>query len=134
MNGILVDTDVLSYGLRSDARFDLFVPHFLGKVPFLSFMTYAELVHGMFKGNWGEKRRERLIDYVRRNYAIVYPTRQTCVNWALLTDSATRLGRVLSTADGWVAASARTLDIPIATNNARDFDYLPGIRLIKPDA
>jgi predicted nucleic acid-binding protein len=84
----------------------------------------------MVKGNWGEKRRGRLLDYVRGNYVIVYQTKQTCVNWALLTDSATRLGRVLSTANGWVAASATTLDIPIATNNARDLEYLPGI---KPD-
>lgn len=130
MNKVVVDTDVVSFAFRGDTRYSLYEPHLAGKVNVIAFMTYAELLRGALNRNWGAKRQAELIDFVKANYVIVHPKSKTCEAWAALIDQATKSGRVLKTADGWIAATAATIGVPLVTNNARDFSHLHGLTVI----
>ncbi|WP_339938709.1 type II toxin-antitoxin system VapC family toxin [Novipirellula sp.] len=130
MNKVVVDTDVVSFAFRGDTRALLYAPHLDGKINVISFMTYAELLRGALNRNWGAKRHADLTAFIKSRYVIVHPNRKTCEAWARLIDQAKKSGRILKTADGWIAATAETLGVPLVTNNARDFLYLQGLTVI----
>jgi len=128
---VLVDTDVVSYGLRSDPLFQTFYgPALVGKQPLISFMTMGELEYGASLANWGERRIAALRTYLSSNFTDVVPTHAICRQWGQLMAYANSQGRVLHVGDGWIAATAVTLAILLMTNNRRDFDYLPDLQLI----
>lgn len=130
MATLVVDTDVVSYGFRGDTRFSYFAPKLVGQDAFVSFMTMAELDYWGLSRNWGAQRKRQLRTYVGQHFAMYPVTRRLCESWADVTDQAGRQGRVLSTADAWIAATAISLGVPLMTNNSKDFANLSGLRLI----
>lgn len=93
-------------------------------------MTIAEVEFGMLNRQWGEKRSKALREYMRHNYIEYGVTNRVCGYWAELVWQAKSMGRVLRTADAWIAATAVALDIPLVTHNARDFSYLTMLKII----
>ena len=128
---IVVDTDVVSYGFRQDSRFlDFYGPRLQGSVGVVSFMTLAELKFGALNRNWGAKRQANLVAYLHQNYVQYGVSDRLCQLWAELTNHAKQQGRVLNSADAWVAATAVAVGAPLMTHNQRDFAFLPGMSLI----
>jgi predicted nucleic acid-binding protein len=101
----------------------------VGNQAFVSFMTIAELAFWGVSRNWGQNRRQRLTTYVDRQFRVYPVTRSLCQLWADVTMDARRQGRVINSADAWIAATAIGLAAPLVTNNRRDFDYLLGLTL-----
>ncbi|QDV61976.1 PIN domain-containing protein [Crateriforma conspicua] len=131
MADLVIDTDVVSYGFRLDPIFrDFYGPAIQGHRGVVSFMTIAELEYGVLHRGWGERRINEMRRYLAANYVDCGVTRQICDSWAELTHEARTLGRVLMHADAWIAATARALNVPLVTNNSKDFSYLPGVTLI----
>ena len=131
---ILVDTDVVSYGLRADPRFEQFYgPRLANSEPFVSFMTIGELEHGAALRNWGEKRLGKLRGYLSENFFSIMPTTDICKLWGQIRADAKTSGRVLKPEDGWIAATAVAHGIPLMTNNRRDFEFVPRLQLITQD-
>lgn len=128
---ILVDTDVVSYAYRQEEFFlSFYGPQLVGHSPHVAFMTLAELEFGMRKANWGEPRQNDLRNFVASHFVELPPIRETCLQWGKLKAEAERSGRQLKTADGWIAATAVTLGMPLMTHNRRDFAFIPGLQLI----
>ncbi|QDV81250.1 PIN domain-containing protein [Planctomycetes bacterium TBK1r] len=128
---VLVDTDVVSYGLRADPRFDQFYgPTLASAEPFVSFMTIGELEHGAALRNWAEKRLGELRAYLSENFLSIMPTTEICRCWGQIRAEAKSRGRVLKPEDGWIAATSVVYGIPLMTNNRRDFEGIPGLQLI----
>jgi predicted nucleic acid-binding protein len=101
----------------------------MGKILVISFMTYAELIRWALEANWGKNRQDRLEQYVR-NY-VIYPfDRALCIKWAEITDECRRKGITLGCADGWIAATAMQINIPLITNNAKDYQGIDGLTVI----
>lgn len=130
MNFAVVDTDVVSFAFRGDDRYAYYRPIIDGLVPMISFMTYAEMRHGALNRNWGERRIKQLLTFIENHFAIIQSDRSMAEAWAMLRDTATRSGRILRNADGWVAAAAVSHDIPLISNNEKDFGYLSAVSLI----
>lgn len=126
---VVVDTDVVSFLYKRDTRAQLYRPHLDGQLPIISFMTLAELVKWTVARNWGARRRQDLLNYLRR-YRVEHSTPELCDRWAEASDGARRAGRPILTGDAWVAATALTYGLPVVTNNPADFAGVPGLTLI----
>ncbi len=117
---VVVDTDVVSFLYKHDTRADLYRPHLDGHLPIISFQTLAELEQWTLVRNWGARRRQDLLAYLRR-YLVEHSSPELCRRWAEATDSARRAGRPILTGDAWVAATALSYGVPLVTNNPGDF-------------
>jgi predicted nucleic acid-binding protein len=129
MNAAVVDTDVVSMLFKGDSRADRFRPHLKGRLLGISFMTLAELERWHLERNWGPLRVAELRQYLAM-YTVLPVERELCAHWARIVVHARRVGRVLQTADAWVAASAIHYRVPLITNNAKDYGMLPGLMIL----
>jgi len=128
-DAVVVDTDVVSYGLKGDTRAELYQRHLQGRTLVMSFMTLAELYYWAERYRWGEARRADL-EQRTRNYLIHGFSRLLCLEHAQVTTSAEAAGRPISCADAWIAATATHLGIPLVTHNGPHFEGVPGLTII----
>jgi predicted nucleic acid-binding protein len=128
-DAVLVDTNVLSFVLKESADATRWLPHLTGSVLHASFMTVAELDRWALSSNWSTNRRfafERFLsDLVVHGYS-----RELGQAWARVRLDAARRGRPIGVADAWIAATAFLRDLPLVTDNLRDFEGIPGLRII----
>ena len=129
----VVDTDVVSYIFRADDRADPFELVLDGGTALISFMTLAELERWTLQRRWGVARRAQLDAFLNR-FTLVLASRALCRTWAEVSDQARRNGRPIQTADAWIAATAISLDLPLLTNNRRDFSGVDGLVLLPESA
>lgn len=129
MKSVLVDTNVVSYLFRNDTRARLYQPHLSGSVLNMSFMTVTELDYWMVKYNWGEVRRSQLEAYILK-FVVIPFTRELGRKWAEVTVNRERVGKPISAADAWIAATALLYDIPMVTHNRKDFEGIDGLAVI----
>jgi tRNA(fMet)-specific endonuclease VapC len=52
------------------------------------------------------------------------------LRWAEIQANAKRVGRPISVADSWIAATALRYDAPLITHNPSDFFNVPGLTVI----
>jgi len=129
----VVDTDVFSYIYRGDTRAERYRPHLQGRTLLLSFMTLAELYRWAEKHAWGEARRVDL-ERKTREYIVHGFSRTLCLEYARGRTAAEVAGRRLECADGWVAATATYLGVPLVTHNGPHFEGVPGLTILcEPD-
>ena len=86
---VVVDTDVVSFLYKRDTRAMLYRPHLDGQLPIISFMTLAELEQWTAVRNWGPRRRQELLNYLRR-YKVEHSSPELCRRWAEVSDGAPR--------------------------------------------
>lgn len=125
----VVDTDVISFLFNDKSQAPLYQPHLTGKDLFVSFMSVAELDKWTLQRNWGVGRIARLNAYLQQ-YTIFPYDRELCRVWAEVTDSERRQGRILSTSDAWIAATALLIGVPLVTHNRRHFEGIKDLTLI----
>jgi len=126
---VVVDTDVVSFLYKRDTRADLYRPHLDGQLPIISFMTLAELEQWTLARDWGARRRQDLLIYLRR-YLVEQSSPELCRRWAEAADNARRVGRPILAGDAWVAATALSYGVPLVTNNPDDFAGVAGLTVI----
>ena len=69
MKNLVVDTDVVSFGFRSDPRYtEFYGPAMTSHRTFISFMTLAELKLGVLKRGWAPSRQSQLMAHVWNHY------------------------------------------------------------------
>ena len=92
-------------------------------------MTVAELERWAMLFNWGQNKIS-LLDKSFKRYVIQYSNREICKIWAEIMADSKRHGLNVSIADAWVASTAIHLQIPLITNNARDFQKISRLTII----
>ncbi|MCA9214613.1 MAG: PIN domain-containing protein [Planctomycetales bacterium] len=130
MERVVVDTDVVSFYAKGDSRFASYAPELDGKQLVMSFMSLSELLLWQKLRNWGQARRDRFMQEIEKQYVIYPVDRRLCDCWARLKAESSAKGRVLETADAWIAATAVQLGIPLVTHNARDYQFLSNLSVI----
>ena len=130
MTTFVVDTDVVSYSFRNDPLFSPYRSLLKGAETLISFATMAEAMYGAKRNNWGTRRKEELREFILRHYRIIDSTIEINDIWSDLMIQARDKGQNLHIFDGWIAATAIFLNVPLVSNNRKDFVYLDGLQLI----
>jgi predicted nucleic acid-binding protein len=126
---VVVDTDVVSFLYKQDDRSAFYLPYLSNQLPIISFMSLAELEQWTLAANWGNRKRQHLMKYLRR-YTVYPVSALLCRKWAEVIDGGRRRGRPIATSDAWFAATATLLDVPLLTHNATDFESEPALSVI----
>ncbi len=129
MNIFLLDTDVVSFFLKGDSRANKYASIVQGNRLALSFMTVAELFQWAAVRNWGEKRVASL-ERSLTNYLIIPVDIEVCRIRGNLRAEKQAIGRVISPQDAWRAATAIRHNLPLVTNNTKDFQNIPNLQVI----
>jgi tRNA(fMet)-specific endonuclease VapC len=126
---VVIDTNVVSYLFKGDTRARRYHRHLAGRHWTMAFMTLAELDRWALRKRWGQARKTRMEDYLRRY--IIYPLdRDLCLRWAQVTHGADRAGRPIECADAWIAATALALGVPLVTHNVGDYAGVDGLTVL----
>ncbi len=129
MDGVVVDTDVVSCYFKNDTRAALYDGHLVGKVAMVSFQTVAELDRWALQHRWGKPRRAKMERHLRK-FVVAYADRDLCRLWAEACDGCRRQGRAIQTGDAWVAATALLHDVPLVTHNRADYANVSGLTVV----
>jgi tRNA(fMet)-specific endonuclease VapC len=129
MSMVVLDTDVWSFLFKRDSRAERYRVHLEGNVLCVSFQTVAELYQWAETANWGEKRRAKLQEWLRRFEILLYDD-ATAQIWARIRAERDWQGRPMSAQDAWVAACALRHGYPLVTHNAADYAGVTGLIMI----
>lgn len=126
MSGVLVDTSVL-IGWEND-RFEA------GKMPsdvVVSVVTVAELRLGVLTAGPVEARARRMATLRLAESLAPLPIDDAAAEaWAVLVAGLRGAGRKAPVNDSWIAATAISRGIPVATQDD-DYDGMPGLSVIR---
>lgn len=118
--GCVADTDVLSYIFRGDSRAAAYESAMHNRIVSIWFMSVAELKRWALLYDWGQTRRSELSAFIAA-FDVILVNRALCRTWAAVSVQARRNGRPILPADAWIAATAITLNVPLATHNRNDY-------------
>jgi predicted nucleic acid-binding protein len=128
MDAALIDTDVFSFLMKKDTRADAYRPHVKGKTLALSFITVGELHFWAEKRNWSAKNRRSLEERLKAVVIVPYDA-ELCRTFGRVKASLPK-GVTVGTNDLWIAVCAIRHAIPLITNNRKDFEKIPGLKII----
>ncbi len=126
---LLVDTNIVSYLMKGDARAKPYVPHLENKLLAISFITVGELYFWAEKNNWGDNKRKAL-ETTLHNYIVVPYDNEIAKLYARVAAERERAGHRISNNDAWIAASALRHEVPLVTHNSKDFEQIPSLNII----
>ncbi len=126
---VTVDTNIISFFFRQDTRAQLYEKHLVGKLKVIASQTLAELELMPLLNNWSAKRKTKLDEFIK-DYVFVEVTKDICVEWAKIQFEAKKIGRPISTADAWIAATSLVFRIPLVTHNPKDFLNVSNLKVI----
>lgn len=117
---LVIDTDVVSFLLKGDTRARLYQPHLTGRQLVVSFMTVAELYRWSQERNWGANKVSALEEHLHK--FIVCPVDPNlCKTWGRIMAQGKKSGKVIATADAWIAATALAYEIPLVSHNGKHY-------------
>ena len=134
----LLDTCILSEPLRPqpDSGVLAFLAANEGKMA-ISSVIWHELQYGTERLLDG-RRKERLRAYLREMVAPRFPVLPydtgSAVRHAFIRAELERQGRAIPFADGQIAATALVHGLVLVIRNTRDFEGIPGLRVMNPFA
>ena len=124
----LLDTDIFIAALKRDpavlARMEALRPADL----ILSPIVLGELEVGIGKSQWPRENRQRL-DAVISAIPLEPLTGEVGRAYGRIRSTLEREGRVIGANDLWIAAQAQALEIPLVTDNLREFERVEGLAL-----
>ena len=123
----LIDTNVASYLLDELPPVQQYERLLKGFDAAICFMTVGELYQGAYLAHWGPKRFRKLIRFLER-YPILESSWDAAQRWAEIR--ALRRRQPISVEDAWIAATALAYRCPLETHNPKDFQGIPGLRVV----
>ena len=125
----LIDTSVLiDVERRASALDDAVGP----RERVISVITTSEFLHGVHRvADDGERmRREAFVERLLASIEAVPITEMVARAHARLSAALQQAGTTLSVHDQWIAATALSHGMAVATANVRDFERVPGLTVI----
>jgi tRNA(fMet)-specific endonuclease VapC len=125
----LLDTNICIYVARSRPamvarRFARAAPGSLG----ISIITWGELCFGAAKSN-DSSRAHSLLQQFSRVVQVVPLTAEAGLRYGEVRATLQRAGTPIGNNDLWIAVHALALGVPLVSNNVREFERVPGLKL-----
>ncbi|MGD9695964.1 MAG: PIN domain-containing protein [Thermoleophilia bacterium] len=130
---VLVDTDQLIEIERGSARGRDLDAVIGDEERAISVISVSELLHGVLRAS--EADRMRLLSFAENLLGAMRPVpidEQTARVHAAVGAQLAADGLSIGTHDLWIAATALSRDLGVATHNVRDFGRIPGLRVVSP--
>lgn len=139
MNGILLDTNVLSELMRTKPATEVldWFERQQGASFFVSAITRAEILLGIALLPAGKRRNdlavaaEQMFNEDFSGHSLAFDG-NCATEYALLVAERARKGYTISTEDGQIAAIALSHGLPLAARNGKDFKGIEGLTLLNP--
>jgi len=94
----------------------------------ISAITWGELLYGAAKSQQHTRTLELLEEF--RSFVPVLPMPENAGNaYGVIRASLESKGRPIGNNDLWIAAHAKEADLTIVTNNEREFQRVPGLKV-----
>jgi predicted nucleic acid-binding protein len=130
MSLLLLDTNAVSILFKPDHKlYAQCAGVASGSQLFISFMARAELLLWPRQNRWGPKRASELEKHVEL-FTTLFADEHTCRHWADIVAESRSVGRSMTTADAWIAATAIQWDLPLVTADYRDFEHVRGLTVV----
>ena len=91
-------------------------------------ITVAELRYGVAKSAWPEQNREKFESFIER-FEIVDFSEEAAAAYGRIRASLESAGTPIGPLDTLIAAHALSLVCTLVTNNAREFQRVPGLNI-----
>ena len=125
---VMLDTDICIYTIRQHPQsvLDRFARYLAGDLG-ISVMTLAELDYGVSKSSDPARNRQALYEFIS---PLQVATFDHSASWhcGRIRAALDRKGVPIGSMDLLIAAHALSLDIPLVTNNQKEFRRVPGLR------
>jgi predicted nucleic acid-binding protein len=98
----------------------------------LSVLTLAEVAHGVVRANSPERvaRRQRFLDAIAAYVPIYAVTAKVAIRAGRVDGMLQAAGTRIPLAEVLIGATALEIDYAVATRNVRDFQRIPGLRVV----
>jgi tRNA(fMet)-specific endonuclease VapC len=94
----------------------------------ISVITWGELLYGAEKSKQRKKALQLLEEF--KTFVPVLPMPDTAGNqYGIISASLELRGQPIGNNDLWIAAHAKAADLTIVTNNEREFQRIPGLKI-----
>jgi len=99
----------------------------------ISVITVSELLHGVHRASGGQRaRRSAFVEHLLAGMRALEITEQIARVHADIWAQLAAKGEVIGAHDLWIAATALAHGMDLAAGNTREFNRVPGLRLIEP--
>jgi tRNA(fMet)-specific endonuclease VapC len=129
--GIIFDTSAIIAIERGHESLDILIAG-RAEEPFgISVITAAELLHGVERADTEERklRRQAFVEKVIESFPVFPFDLMVGRIYARIWAAIARKGWTVGAHDLIIAATAISLDYPVATVNIRDFEKIPGVKI-----
>jgi tRNA(fMet)-specific endonuclease VapC len=125
----LLDTNICIYIIKKKPAkvFDKFKNLTIGDVG-ISSITLAELQYGIEKSSSPTKNKEALEKFLTPIEIVDYGYAAT-VEYGIIRAELEKKGIPIGPLDTLIASHAKSLDVILVTNNVREFDRIPGLKI-----
>ncbi len=129
MNRALIDTDILSYYFKGDAKVVANFQKYLAKYEIIeiSLITYYEIMSGLLYKN-ALKQLEIFNDFVSENIVIA-ATEESCKISSEIYSKLRNNGELIDDIDLLIAGIAIENEMALVTNNTNHFGRISGLNL-----
>ncbi|GKX55129.1 ribonuclease VapC [Leminorella grimontii] len=124
----MLDTNICIYTIKNkpQAVWEAFNLHY-GRMC-ISTITLMELIYGAEKSANPKKNLQEVEGFAARLEVLTYNA-NAAVHTGQVRAELAKLGTPIGPYDGMIAAHARSLGLVLVTNNTREFERVPGLRL-----
>ncbi|MBI2638559.1 PIN domain-containing protein [Candidatus Peregrinibacteria bacterium] len=129
MTRYLLDTNIVIYILKNDTGVMNLISRYSGALFFISIVTWIETLGGSFHHG---KNIHELAHTLEVFYRIPIHEKIAILSANLIQSSALKKQK-LRFQDTVIAATAITENIPLITNNPKDFRHFKGLKIISPN-
>lgn len=95
---------------------------------YLSTISFAELQYGAYKSSRPQNSKQALLDFVKL-FTFLDFTTEDAEAFGAIRAYLERKGTVIGAYDMQIAAQAMTRNLILVTNNSREFDRIPSLKL-----